>query len=376
MRVCVLGQNLDVYRGGNHLPLLSHCSNTDFTIITNRTKPKNPDLPSNVKVLELHKRIGPFYYGCADWLFAHFLLKKHPPSDPFWQQFDVIHLNQTMGPQMLQLIKTGVPVLYMVHHPATVDREVALAESGFMEGIRWRLRYAMLIAWQRKLCKKMPNIMTVSRTSAKRLHDDFGCPIDDIHVVYNGVDGELFSLGKSETTYDVIALGSFLHPRKGFPYLAEVYSILSAKGHRIADVGKRSQEQLDILATIPGVTVFGMVDQDVLVSLVEDSACLVLTALYEGFGLTIIEALCTGRPPFPFDVGAVREVLTPIDESLISPPRDSDAVAAKIMQYIALPAADRAEKGKGYRKKVLDAYNITLSAEGLEALYTKLSTKI
>ena len=110
MRVCILGQILDAYKGGNHLPLLAACKNTEFTILTNRTKPRDPDLPSNVKVLTLGKRIGSFYYGFADWLYAYHLLKAYPPSDPFWQQFDVIHLNQTMGTRMLKLIKTGVPV--------------------------------------------------------------------------------------------------------------------------------------------------------------------------------------------------------------------------------------------------------------------------
>jgi glycosyltransferase involved in cell wall biosynthesis len=372
MRVCILGQILDAYKGGNHLPLLAACKNTEFTILTNRTKPRDPDLPSNVKVLTLGKRIGSFYYGFADWLYAYHLLKAYPPSDPFWQQFDVIHLNQTMGTRMLKLIKTGVPVLYTVHHPSTVDREVALKESTFCEGLQWRAKYALLVRWQKKLCRKMPHIMTVSETSSKRLQDDFGCPSENIHVVYNGVDGEVFPLGKEDAQYDVIALGSFIHPRKGFPYLAKVYKKLSASGKKIADVGRRSQEQQDVLATIPGVTMFGMIEQDQLVSLVQDSKCLVLTALYEGFGLSIIEALCTGRPPFPFDVGAVREVLKPIDESLISPARDTDAVSQKILEYIELPAKTRAEKGRAYREKVLSVYDIKTSAQSLEALFTHL----
>ncbi|MBT5237314.1 glycosyltransferase family 4 protein [Candidatus Peregrinibacteria bacterium] len=372
MRVCILSQSLDAYKGGNHLPLLAACPNTEFTILTNRTRPKNPDLPSNVSVLTLGERIGSYYYGFADYLYAHYVIKKYPPSDPFWKQFDVIHLNQTMGTKMLQLIKTGVPVLYTVHHPATVDREVAIAESGFVEGLKWRAKYALLVRWQKKLCRKMPHIMTVSETSSKRLQDDYRCPASNIHVVYNGVDGEVFSLGKKDAQYDTIALGSFIHPRKGFPYLAEVYRKLSAEGKKIADVGRRSQEQQEILSTIPGVTMFGMIEQDQLVSLVQDSKTLVLTALYEGFGLSIIEALSTGRPPFPFDVGAVREVLRPIDETLISSRRDSNAVATKILQYLSLSEEERMSRGQKYRDAVLQEYSIEKAGQSLEGLYNKL----
>ncbi|MDA0376350.1 MAG: glycosyltransferase family 4 protein [bacterium] len=372
MRVCILSQSLDVYKGGNHLPLLAACPNTEFTILTNRTKPKNPDLPSNVKVLTLGERIGSYYYGFADYLYAHYLLKKYPPTDPFWQQFDVIHLNQTMATKMLDLVKTGVPVLYTVHHPATVDREVAIAESGLLEGLKWRAKYALLVRWQKKLCRKMPHVMTVSETSSKRLQDDYQCPAKNIHVVYNGVDGEMFPLGKDDAQYEVIALGSFIHPRKGFPYLAEVYTKLSGEGKKIADVGRRSQEQQDILSTIPGVTMFGMIEQDQLVSLVQDSKTLVLTALYEGFGLSIIEALSTGIPPFPFDVGAVREVLRPIDESLISPVRDTDTVVTKILDYLSLSLEERASRGQKYREVVLQKYSIEKAGQSLEELYTKL----
>lgn len=372
MRVCILSQSLDAYKGGNHLPLLAACPNTEFTVLTNRTKPKNPDLPKNVSVLTLNERIGSYYYGFADYLYAHYVLKKYPPSDPFWQQFDVIHLNQTMGTKMLELIKSGVPVLYSVHHPVTADLEVAVAESSFLEGLKWRAKYALLVRWQKKLCRKIPHVMTVSNTSSKRLQNDYQCPAKNIHVVYNGVDGTVFPLGKDDAQYDTIALGSFIHPRKGFPYLAEVYKKLSAEGKKIADVGRRSQEQQEILFTIPGVTMFGMIEQDQLVSLVQDSKTLVLTSLYEGFGLSIIEALSTGRPPFPFDVGAVSEVLRPIDESLISPARDADVVAQKILEHLSLSVAERKNRGQKYRDIVLQMYSIEKAGQSLEVLYTKI----
>ena len=104
----------------------------------------------------------------------------------------------------------------------------------------------------------------------------------------------------------------------------------------------------------------------------QDSSCLVLTALYEGFGLSIIEALSAGRPAFAFDVGAIREVLEPIDDSIISPPRDIDSIVSKIESYLSLSESDRMEKGNEYRKKVLDLYSIDKSGKSLEALYKKI----
>ena len=70
MNVCILDPILDVFKGGNHLSLFAACKDTQFTIVTNRTNPKSPDLPSNTKVITLNKRSGPFYYGFAHFLYA------------------------------------------------------------------------------------------------------------------------------------------------------------------------------------------------------------------------------------------------------------------------------------------------------------------
>ena len=262
MNVCILDPILDVFKGGNHLSLFAACKDTQFTIVTNRTNPKSPDLPSNTKVITLNKRSGPFYYGFAHFLYAHYLLKKYPVSSKFWKQFDLIHLNQTLSPQLKKLNKTGVPVLYSIHHPVSVDRMIAIKESTFLEGLRWRARYALLRKWQKMLCRKMPNIMTVSNSSSNQIKKDYKCKNKNINVVYNGVDGDIFTLGNKETNYDVIALGSFIHPRKGFKYLEKIYKELSSKGYCIADVGRRSNEQQNILNSIPNVTTFGTIDQD------------------------------------------------------------------------------------------------------------------
>lgn len=376
MRVCVLMPFLDVYKGGNHLPLFRALPDVQFTVLTSRVLPNGAPLPANVRVIELHARLGSYYYGFADWRFARAVLRAYPVSHPFWRAFDVLHLNQVLGPQFCRLPQTGVPVLYAIHHPVTADREVAIAETSSCERMLWRLKYFFPVRWQWHLCHSLPNVMTVSQTVQERLIRDYDIPPTKISIVPNGVDGERFqSAGDHSSAFDVIAVGSFLHPRKGFPYLLTVYEALAAQGIRIADVGKRSSAQRSQLEKLTGVKLFGTVPDDRIAELIRRSSALLSTSLYEGFGLSLIEALACGRPAFSFDAGAVKEVLSPIDPSLVVPLRDSMALVRRVREFLALSSEERRLRGGRYREEVLKRYSLRMSADALRRVYARLCSR-
>lgn len=372
MRVCILQTVLDPYKGANHLPLFAAASNVSFVIVCNRSKALKGDLPKNVEVVTILGRTGPYYYGMADARFASLVLRRYPAVSPFWKQFDILHFNQVMGPSFRRLQKTHKPMLFMIHHPVTVDRAVAIEESSFIEGLLWRIKYTRLVAWQKAMCRTCDRVMTVSQTVSDRLQKDYGCPAERITIIPNGVDGSVFTPDPAVALFDVVALGSFIHPRKGFRYLAQAYRVLAAKGYRIADVGRRSDEQIAVLRSIPGVTLHGTVDQPTVLSLVQRSSVLISTSLYEGFGLSLIEALACGRPVFAFGGGAVPEVLTPIDPSLVVPVRDTHALVSRVETFLRLPEAERAKKGVQCRETVLDCYSIDAAAKVLRSLYRRM----
>ncbi len=371
MKVCVLAPAFDAFKGGNHLPLLRALPGVDVTILTGKVKPDSPDLPPNVRIERLPPyRSGPYYFGMADRAYAKAVLVAYPPDHDFWKGFDVIHLNQTMGPALLRLRETGKPILSLIHHPVSVDAALAIAESSGLGRIAWWLRYALLRRWQGRLCRELPLTVTVSETSAQRIADDYGCPREKIVVVQNGVDGGVFAPADPATTeFDAIAVGSLMHPRKGFRYLLEAYRVLGTRGYRIADVGRRSDAQRRLLSEIPNLRAFGTVEEGELLSLMRRSAVLLSASLYEGFGLSLIEALACGRPAFAFDAGATGEVLRPIDPGLLVPIRDGAALADKAIEFLALPEEERREKGKRYREAVLALYPLSRSAEALGSLY-------
>ncbi len=374
VRVCVLTSAFDAFKGGNHLPLLKAMPDVSFTILTGKVRPKDPELPPNVGIEVLPPyRSGPYYYGIADHRFAAAVMDAYPPEHAFWKRFDVIHLNQTMGPALLRLRAAGVPVLSLIHHPVSVDRDVAVAESSFPEGMHWRLKYLLLERWQRRYCRTWAHTATVSRTVAERLVADYAAEPGRIAVVPNGVDGSLFAPEPGgDTEFDVAAVGSLLHPRKGFRYLLEAYRILAARGKRIADAGRRSDAQMRELARVPNLRAFGMLPEEELVRVMRRSAVLLSASLYEGFGLSLIEALACGRPAVAFDAGATGEVMRPVDPTLLVPARRSDLLAARALEFLAQAPSARAEAGARYREAVLRLYPLSRSAEMLRATYERI----
>lgn len=373
MRVCVLMPFLDVFKGGNHLPLFASLPDVQFTVLTSRVIPEDAVLPANVKVINMKLRLGSYYFGLADRRFARAVLQAYPVDHPFWKGFDVLHLNQVLGPQFRCLTKTGVPVLYAIHHPVTADREVAVAETTSCERMLWRAKYFFPARWQRQLCRVLPHIMTVSRTVQERLVREYNIPSEEISIVPNGVDGERFTpAGDQDPEFDVIAVGSFLHPRKGFRYLLEVYRALSNEGISIADVGKRSPAQRSQLEQLASVRLFGTVPDAKITELIRHSSVLLSTSLYEGFGLSLIEALACGRPCVAFDAGAVREVLASIDPTLVVPLRDSAALVRRVREFLALSPEERRLRGVRYREEVLKRYSLVASAAALRAVYARL----
>lgn len=347
-----------------------------FTVVCNRSKVKEGDLPANVRVVTVPGRIGSYYYGCADFCFAQLLLRRFPPGHAFWRDVDLIHCNQIMGPALRRLTARGIPFLFLIHHPVTADREVALAESRGASRLLWRAKYALLARWQRALCARADRVATVSAAMRARIARDYGCDPGKIRVVPNGVDGDAFRpVSDADCRFDAVTVGSFLHPRKGFPYLLDAYRRLAASGRRIADMGRRTDEQRRALSSVAGVEVFGTVDEATLIAIVRHSRALLSTSLFEGFGLSLVEALACGHPAFAFAVGAVPEVLGAIDPALIVPPRDTAALVAKVEAFLSLSPAEREGRGARYRDTVLRFYPLSASADALRSLYREMTRK-
>jgi glycosyltransferase involved in cell wall biosynthesis len=101
-----------------------------------------------------------------------------------------VHDNQCLGTGLLD-IAAHLPVVATVHHPITRDRVLDLDAATW-----WRKpsvhRWYGFTNMQKKVARRIPDLLTVSSSSAADIADDFGVRPDQLHVVPLGVDTEQF----------------------------------------------------------------------------------------------------------------------------------------------------------------------------------------
>lgn len=227
----------------------------------------------------------------------------------------MVHDNQCLGSGLLNIARTGLPVVATVHHPITRDRTVDLAAAPW-----WRRplihRWYGFSAMQKRVARRIPDLLTVSSTSASDIADDFGVDPGHLSVVPLGVDTTLFTPdGNPRVPGRIIAIASADRPLKGTGHLLQAIAALRIKNDielqlvaRLEPNGPTEKLIADLGITDIVHTSNGLTDAE-LARLFASSEIACIPSLYEGFSLPAVEAMASGTPIVASRAGALPEVL-------------------------------------------------------------------
>jgi glycosyltransferase involved in cell wall biosynthesis len=197
----------------------------------------------------------------------------------------------------------------------------ALREPGWYSRLYVSYQRALLPA----LARRALHLVTVSQFSRDELVDLLGADPAKITVIPGGVD-ERFRPDAEPARRDrpyVITVASRT-ARKNLAALEETARRLRAEGVDLVAVGgDRPQfagEEGDF-----GLTWLGHVDDADLPGLYAGAEAFVLPSHYEGFGLTVLEAMACGTPVVTSDVTALPELVQ--DAGILVDPDDQAAIA-------------------------------------------------
>jgi glycosyltransferase involved in cell wall biosynthesis len=279
------------------------------------------------------------------------------------EQIDVIHAHEfamnAYGSVLSGL--TGVPVITTVH-----------GKSYYHDKWRRRFAYRLIARWSK--------MVAVSEDIRNFLVTQVGIDRDHVMTIHNGIDvkayignfGEDRAQEKDRTKYVIGAVGS-LYAVKGHTCLLKALAIvlktqpdvvckIAGQGHLLGQLQTEAAE----LGIANKVTFLGL--RDDIPEFLQNIDVFVLSSLSEGLPLSVLEALAAGKPVVATDVGGVSEVVQDQITGFVVPPKDPEALAARILQVMADQAMSE-RLGRAGREKVERDFSLDTMTKQYEALY-------
>lgn len=196
--------------------------------------------------------------------------------------------------------------------------------------------------------KEAKFLITCVKQNKKFIVHRFGEELTDkIHVVYHGVDLEIFSpLDTAYKTVDVLSIGNFVE-KKGHRYLLEACRILEKRGLSlkclIIGEGPEKERLLDIIRNLDlggSVEIEGKRPQAELPSVYARSKVFVLPSFIansgdrDGIPNVLVEAMAMGLPVISSDVPNISELIEHGRDGILVREKDPESLADTIEELL------------------------------------------
>jgi len=300
--------------------------NNQFRIYLN--SPARPEMPAENKYFR-YSIFGPAKFWTQFALPIKLLFEKNKP-DVF---FSPAHYAPRFCP-----IKSVVTV----HDLAYLTHPQDFRQKDFQQ----------LKNWTKYSVNQADKVIAVSENTKKDLKKFYRLPAEKISVVYNGYDRNRFHLNlsagetkKVQKKYHLpekyLAFLGTLQPRKNIKSLIKAMPAVSQKfpETKLVIIGKKGWLYSDIFSLIENLNLKKSVvftgfapDEDV-PYLLQGAQLFILPSLYEGFGITVAEAMACGTPVLVSKVSSLPEVAGQAG-LFIENPQDEKEIGRKINKIL------------------------------------------
>lgn len=298
------------------------------------------------------------------------------PVEVFTGSVDLFHATDFVLPPTLPATKTLLTVhdLSFVRVPDTASPSL----KAYLDNVVPRS------------VKKAGHVLADSQATKDDLIALYNTPPDKITVLLSGVS-EQFEPVTDKKILQSVREKYYLNDK---PYIFSVGTVQPRKNYSrvIRSLDQLRQRGIDIHYAIAGgsgwledemyetiketnmqdyVHLLGFVDDGDLPALYSNSECLVITSLYEGFGLPILEAMACGVPVITSNLSSLPEVAG--DATLLVNPLDTEAITENLHQLLTSPTQRNQLRDAGFQQ--VNNFTWGESARHLKSIYdTLLST--
>ena len=279
-------------------------------------------------------------------------------------EFDLVHDNQSLGYGLLRLPRLGLPTVATIHHPIQVDRALDLAEATGLRRITLRRWYAFT-TMQGRVARRLPEVITVSSSSAAQITEHYGVRPDRISTIPIGTDVERFSPDPAAVKVPgrIVTTASADSPLKGLGILVEAFAKVRAEFDHaeLTVIGKAKpngavEQAIERYGLGGRVRFVSGLTEDELVHTLRSAEIACVPSLYEGFSLPAVEAMATGLPLVSTTGGALPEVAGVDGQTTLAvPPGDAEALAGALTRLLRDPALG-ARLGRAARERAVTRF--------------------
>ena len=239
-------------------------------------------------------------------------------------------------------------VFWGIHHSLASPKEESIATK-------------LSLVISKMLSAKPAGIIYCAHSSLHQ-HQQYGLNNSNAHVIANGVSLDKFQ--PNPVLHDPIVIGfaGRYHTAKGYPYLFETMSFLKDQSiiFKIAGQGANldnpeikgyfeqyqlDENQVQLLDQISDMPAF-----------YRSIDAFLMTSITEGFPNVLVEAMASGLPCISTDVGDAKYIVQELGS--IVPPRDADALAKAVMDYVYLSPSQKLELKQLTRQRVEQNFSI------------------
>ena len=266
--------------------------------------------------------------------------------------------------------------------------------------VRWPERYMgpkdggplVGTAIERRRYRSADLVVAISDSTRNDARTLLGVDPDKLVRVYHGIDFTKWKVHHGASADAIVAERGLAQQRfllyvGGYDWHKNVEGMMAAVARarrEFADLvlvwaGRLSDERQALIrerareAGLPddAVKLIGFVPDDELVALYGRAIAHVLVSRYEGFGLTLIEAMASGCPVVASTGGSLAELAA--DAAIVADPDDHDALASGIVRLCREPELRAQFIDRGLRRAA--EFPLTAQAEAMARVYRALLEK-
>lgn len=283
-------------------------------------------------------------------------------------RFDIVHTHLFRADVAGCIaVTSGTPQVFL----STVHCTEEFLKNPFFAAIEW------LIA------RRVKQIIVISDAVGQYLVETAGVDHQKIKRIYYGLDvgNEAVSEENIRKSYGIdgdapiIGMVARYAPQKGHKYLLEAMvevlkvfpdAKLFLAGHDEKGIKLFLEDYAKKLGIEKNVIFSGFMSD--VINIIQQFDLFVLSSLWEGFGLVLLEAMSAGNPIVTTEAGPIPEIVKDGETGFLVPPQNPQVMAEKII--LLLKNKELARKmGEAGRKRLEEHFTLNKMIQETEAVY-------